>query len=171
LEENKKHKSLFVNKNQMKDADQENQVPKEDKLTLLENILLKKEDVKNVPEEPLHKKTDLKSHLLSTPFLALFFHCGFKAITNFTLGSFLKEFGMYYLKDDYLVTMIGLICFVFALLIRTFLGKLTSLMGLTGVHTFNLVLEVISPLIIWKFGWYKLGFFLFFIFNRISGGK
>lgn len=119
--------------------------------------------------EKEEEESELK-YLFTVEFLAVFLVCSIKCCTSFLFTGFLKEFGMFYLKDDKFVTQIGIIGFLFALGTRFSMGALYSCLSLKGLHILNLFFETGSMLCMPFLGSYKMGFLFFYALNRMSNG-
>jgi hypothetical protein len=168
------HKSMYTRPDEIKDMKfdeiMDDLIPKK-KDHGTEEVNDKEENLIENEKNPSSETKPIWNYLFSLPFISLFIVCASKNTTNFLLSCFLKEFGMFYLGDDFLVTLIGIIGAVFGFLVRLNLGPLYAFFGLTGLHVFNLFLEALNAIILWKLAMFKLGFFAFFAVNRMSSGK
>ena len=140
---------------------------------ILENDSLKKEELKSNPNTKPKSlnEASVKSAFLSMGFLSIFVLSVAKSFSSFFFGENFKEIGLYLIKDDRLITNIGLVTGGVNFLVRFSMGKLYEKLGLKLLYLFNMAGEVMCALTLLFWGRSKLGFTLFTVIWRCSSGK
>ena len=73
--------------------------------------------------------------------------------------------------DDLFLTQVTVATSVTTILIRLGMGTIEKIFGFSGMYYLNIAINCLSSLAILCFGYTKTGFAVFFLFNRLSGGK
>ena len=154
-ESKKKHKSLYGRK------------PENDQSKFL------KENTKNIEISPKEEETPAQSEiqvLCSIGFFSVYLIAAIKGCTNFMFSGLFKEFGMYFVKDDFFTSQCAIIGIFLNLITRFYMGKITEKVGIKWMYIINMILELLCSSTIYFFGGSKIGFFFFIAFGRISSG-
>ena len=109
--------------------------------------------------------------LTSRKFILLFFVTMFKTASNFYFAMESKFLGMILIQDDSFLTTATSVLALCNIFIRMFLGPLFDIVGIKGMYFINILLNLCSVFFLFFWGESKIGFTIFFAFNRVSNGK